>query len=131
MNLNPGSDDAFTDDDSSVFEGDIDAIAAVGLTVGCNPPANDNYCPGDSVTRAQWASFVVRALGLTEGAGVDRFIDDGHSIHEENINVLAAAGITAGCNPPANDRFCPDDPVSREQAASFLARALGWRALDA
>lgn len=131
LNLNPGSDDAFTDDDSSVFEGDIDAIAAVGLTVGCNPPANDNYCPGDSVTRAQWASFVVRALGLTEGAGVDRFIDDGHSIHEENINVLAAAGITAGCNPPANDRFCPDDPVSREQAASFLARALGWRALDA
>ncbi|MFP3915767.1 MAG: hypothetical protein ACLFWM_12890, partial [Actinomycetota bacterium] len=38
---------------------------------------------------------------------------------------LAAAGITRGCNPPANDRFCPNEVVSRAQMASFLARALG------
>lgn len=130
LNLSAGSGDAFVDDDGTTFEGDIDAITAVGLTVGCNPPVNDNFCPDDPVTRAQWASFMVRALGLTEAGEVDRFVDDNESIHEEDINQLAAAGITAGCNPPTNDRFCPDDPVSREQAASFLLRALGWRALD-
>jgi hypothetical protein len=38
---------------------------------------------------------------------------------------LASAGITRGCNPPANDRFCPKDRVTREQMAAFLHRALG------
>lgn len=33
--------------------------------------------------------------------------------------------MTSGCNPPANDRFCPDDLVLRGQMASFLGRALG------
>jgi hypothetical protein len=30
-----------------------------------------------------------------------------------------------GCNPPDNDRFCPEGPVTRGQMASFLVRALG------
>ncbi|MGA9595820.1 MAG: hypothetical protein WBV06_06670, partial [Acidimicrobiia bacterium] len=29
-----------------------------------------------------------------------------------------------GCNPPDNTLFCPRDPVTREQMATFLARAL-------
>ncbi|VAV92897.1 hypothetical protein MNBD_ACTINO02-2304 [hydrothermal vent metagenome] len=33
-------------------------------------------------------------------------------------------GITLGCNPPDNDRFCPDNVVTREQMAAFLQRAL-------
>jgi hypothetical protein len=41
------------------------------------------------------------------------------------IESLAAAGITQGCNPPLNDRFCPDKSVTRGQMAAFLARALG------
>lgn len=42
-----------------------------------------------------------------------------------DITWLAGEGITKGCNPPSNDRFCPDDPVTRGQMAAFLARALG------
>jgi S-layer homology domain len=42
-----------------------------------------------------------------------------------DITWLAVAGITKGCNPPSNDRFCPDDPVTRGQMAAFLARVLG------
>jgi hypothetical protein len=38
---------------------------------------------------------------------------------------LATAGVTRGCNPPANDLFCPEDPVTRGQLAAFLRRALG------
>lgn len=37
---------------------------------------------------------------------------------------LAEQGITAGCNPPFGDRFCPDHSVTRGQLASFLVRAL-------
>ncbi|NOX23331.1 MAG: S-layer homology domain-containing protein, partial [Actinobacteria bacterium] len=42
---------------------------------------------------------------------------------EADIAKLAAAGITQGCNPPTNDRFCPDDSVTRGQMAAFLNRA--------
>jgi hypothetical protein len=126
LNLKASADDAFVDDETSIFEGDINAIAAIGITLGCNPPANDAFCPDDTVTRAQWASFMVRALGLTQGGDVDRFTDDDNSVHETDINLIAAAGITLGCNPPDNDQFCPEDTVTRAQAASFFVRAFGW-----
>jgi len=35
------------------------------------------------------------------------FVDDNESIHEASIEAIAAEGITTGCNPPTNDRFCP------------------------
>ena len=115
--------DVFGDDDDSVFEADIERLAAAGITKGCNPPANDRFCPERSVRRAEVAAFLVRALGLTEGAGSDRFGDDDDSIFQTDIERLAAAGITKGCNPPTNDRFCPGDRVTRGQMAAFLHRA--------
>jgi len=121
--LQPVAGDFFSDDDGSVFETEINAIAAFGITVGCGI---DSYCPGDTISRAQWASLLVRALGLTDGGGDDLFTDDNGSVHEQNIDRLATADITKGCNPPANDNFCPADLLRRDQAASFLARALGW-----
>ena len=39
----------------------INAVAAAGITLGCG---TRTYCPADSVTRAQMASFLGRALGL-------------------------------------------------------------------
>ncbi len=39
----------------------IEALAASGVTLGCG---GGNYCPNDSVTRAQMAAFLARALGL-------------------------------------------------------------------
>lgn len=118
------STDFFGDDDGSVFEGDINRLAAAGITRGCNPPANDRYCPDSSVTRGQMAAFMVRAFGYTAGAGADLFGDDDASIFEGDIDRLGTAGITKGCNPPTNDRYCPDRVVSRAEMASFLARAL-------
>ena len=58
----PADPDYFVDDEVSVFEADINAIAAVGITLGCNPPANDMFCPGELVTRGQMAAFLHRAL---------------------------------------------------------------------
>ena len=39
----------------------IEQLAAEGITSGCG---GGNYCPNDSVTRAQMAVFLVRAFGL-------------------------------------------------------------------
>jgi hypothetical protein len=119
---------AFWDDEGNIHEANIDFIAARGITKGCNPPRNDRFCPGDSVTRGQMAAFLVRALGLGDDGGRNWFVDDGDSIFQGDINRLAAAGITKGCNPPRNDRFCPDRRVTREQMAAFLVRAFGYSA---
>lgn len=120
----------FIDTSDSVFEDDIRWLSSTEVTRGCNPPANDRFCPDDHVTRGQMATFLVRALGLQGADGFDYFVDDENSVHEQSINTLALWEITKGCNPPRNDRFCPDDPVLRGQMASFLSRALllvdGW-----
>ena len=122
LGLPPGG--TFVDDNGSVHEGSIEAIAAAEITLGCNPPANDRFCPSESVTRGQMAAFLNRGLGLPT-AVVDQFLDDDSSTFEEDINAIAQAGITLGCNPPDNDRFCPDDSVTRAQMATMLTRALG------
>lgn len=108
---------AFVDDDGSVHEPDINAIAAIGITAGCGPSL---YCPNSSVTRAEMATFLTRGLELMP---IDSgpFGDISSSIHARNINAIAAAGITQGCTPTA---FCPNQAVTREEMASFLARAL-------
>ena len=108
---------AFTDDDGSVHEADINGIAEVGITQGCG---GTNYCPRGGVTRAEMASFLVRAMDLTPQTS-GPFADITNSIHAPNINALATAGITTGCSPNA---YCPDQVVSREQMATFLTRAL-------
>lgn len=58
------------------------------------------------------------------GAG-DLFVDGNGSVFEDDINKLGTAGVTKGCNPPTNDRFCPNGLVKRDEMASFLTRALG------
>ena len=67
------------------------------------------------------ATFLVRALDLPPVDG-NRFADVSGT-HMANINALAEAGITLGCNSDGT-LFCPDDGVTRAQMASFLARAL-------
>jgi len=64
-------------------------------------------------------------MGYTDDGGGNLFVDDDGSMFESSIDRLGAAGVTAGCNPPVNDRFCPDDYVTRGQVAAFLIRALG------
>ncbi len=57
-----------------------------------------------------------------ESINPDRFVDtQGHTFQNASA-WLAAAKVTLGCNPPANDEFCPDSKVTRAQLAAFLKR---------
>jgi hypothetical protein len=114
----------FSDTDASPFVTDIEWLADTGITRGCNPPTNDRFCPEAPVTRGQMAAFLSRAFQLTDSGDIT-FSDTGGSVFSGDIARLAAAGITRGCNPPVNDRFCPDEPVTRGQMAAFLTRAFG------
>ena len=69
------------------------------------------------------ASFLVRALNLDQASSAG-FVDvDPGSVHARAIDALAAAGVTLGCGTDPL-RYCPDEPVTRAQMASFLVRAL-------
>ncbi len=120
LDLPAASSVEFSDDDDSVFEGDIERLAAAGVTKGCSA---DRFCPDAAVTREQMAAFLHRALDdrLTAGDPI-AFTDVVGSTFVDDIAWLSGTGVTKGC---ADDRFCPHDPVTREQMATFLVRALG------
>ena len=61
--LEPSSDDAFSDDAGNVHENDINAVAAADVAQGCG---GRRFCPAPSVTRAQMATFIVAAVDATE-----------------------------------------------------------------
>ena len=89
------STDYFTDDATSIYQIDINRLAAAGITTGCSATT---FCPNANVTRGQMAAFLVRALSLP-AASTDYFSDDNGTTFEHDINALAWAGITTGCSP--------------------------------
>jgi hypothetical protein len=115
--------DAFTDDDESVHETNIDKLAALGVVSGTGEGTFD---PNALVTRGQMASLMVRAvehrldLVLDAGEGVPFSDVEGHT-HEPSIVKAARAGVVSG---RGDDRFDPDATVARDQVASFAVRAL-------
>ncbi len=58
VGVSTGFNDVATDAFAAAF---IKQLVADGITAGCG---NSNYCPNDSVTRAQMAVFLVRAFNL-------------------------------------------------------------------
>jgi hypothetical protein len=117
LDLPAATRDYYTDDEGSIHEPNINALARAGITVGCD---SGRFCPNGTVTRAQMATFLVRALDLPR-ADDDHFTDDEGWTHEANINALAESGITHGCG---STTFCPNGRVTRGQMAAFLHRAL-------
>jgi len=107
----------FTDDDSSLHQFNIGAVAASGLTQGCTATT---FCPKAAVSRGQLAAFLSRALRLPSYSGPDRFHDIAASPQRAEINALAAAGRISGF---PDGSFRSGAPVTREQMATFLARA--------
>ena len=114
--------DAFTDDDGSVHEGSINALAAAGIVDGLG---GGLFAPERSVQRAQVTKFLVRGYeavserSLTSTA--DYFSDDNGTTHEQDINLAAAAGFVEGFEGSA---FAADGLTQRDQMASLLARTL-------
>ena len=117
------SESSFVDVDTGEWWlGHVERLAELEVTKGCKTEPL-RFCPDRFVTRAQMATFLVRAFDLAaaEPAG---FTDTAGNTHEANIDALAAAEVTAGCTTEPL-RYCPGQSVTRAQMATFLARALG------
>lgn len=115
----------FIDDDGNIHEANIEAIAAAGITRGCNPPTNDHFCPDRSVTRAEMAAFIIRALGLEDqmvgyqGTFSDIPADEWYTPY---VETLAQRGITTGYS---DGTYRPGNEVSRAEMAVFIVRSFG------
>jgi hypothetical protein len=57
--------------DSNEFHGSIAWLKDNGVTIGCNPPANTEFCPEDNVSREQMAAFMRRFAGTLGNAGAN------------------------------------------------------------
>ncbi len=114
----------FDDIDGSIFHDDIVWLHDEGITDGYNLPDGNLFCPQDPVTRGEMAAFIARTLGLTDQRD-DPFTDDDGSTFEDDIEKLAAAGVTRGCNA-AGTLFCPDAEMTRGEMAAFVVRAFGY-----
>src|SRR5690606_6346410 len=64
---------------------------------------------------------MLTATAATAAVAGFKDVPDDHLFATE-IEWLAGHDITRGCNPPANDMFCPDCYVTRGQMAAFLYR---------
>lgn len=111
---------AFSDVDGTTHEEAILALADLGVLTG---RSRERFAPHEPVTRGAAASTVARALEVA-GSGLSErprhaFADEGET-HARAIGALADLGVVAGTT---SRRFATDEPVTRGQAATLLARA--------
>ena len=98
----------------------VERLADLGVTAGCaTEPAR--FCPYGTVTRAQMATFLVRAFDLPSGPPAG-FGDVEGGVHATHIDALAVSGITSGCNTQPF-LYCPRRDTTRGEMATFLTRA--------
>jgi SH3-like domain-containing protein len=81
----------FTDDDGTVYEAEINRLAAAGIVSSCQPFTSE-FCPEGPMLRGQIAAWLVRAFDLP-AATQDYWEDDNGSTFEADINSITAAGI--------------------------------------
>ncbi|MFA9446046.1 phosphodiester glycosidase family protein [Egicoccus sp. AB-alg6-2] len=105
----------------TTHEASISRLAAARVISGTS---TTTFNPTGSVTRAQTASMLARALNYARGAELpaarDTFIDDNHiEAHEANIDRLAHQGVIGGTG---GYNYGPDQPVTRGAMASLIMR---------
>ena len=105
---------------------DVGVLFDLRITTGTSP---STYSPSSDVTREQMAAFLARLWRLfrpdAESVDSTPFGDvDEASFAFDDVRLLWELGITTGTSPT---RYSPDQQVTREQMAAFLARI--WRAM--
>jgi hypothetical protein len=113
----------FTDVDGADWYYDaVQEVASRGITFGCGD--GTAFCPESSSSRAAAAVFVRRAFALASSTAASSSFVDVAADHWAFGAIEAAygAGYTQGCAATPL-KYCPDDMMTRAEAAVFFARA--------
>ncbi|WHY30051.1 S-layer homology domain-containing protein [Bacillus wiedmannii] len=101
----------------------INSMAAKGIIVGIG---DGLFGFGNDVTRAQVATFMVKAKGIEAGSTKTPFTDvPESSIYAKFIAAAEANKIMAGLG---DNKFGPDEKLTRAQMAQLLVNAYGFKA---
>lgn len=105
------------------LEGEMRATIERGIMAGYGPGV---FAPNDPVTRAQFATFLARALDLP--AGESNFTDVSESyILRDGISRAASAGLVSGY---PDNIFKPEERITREQMAALIDRSLDYKGIE-
>ena len=104
----------------------IEQLSLEGITSGCG---GGNYCPANSVTRAQMAVFLLKTKNGSSyspppATGIFADVPVG-SFAANFIEALYNQGITGGCSASPL-LYCPNNPVLRQQMATLLVKTFGF-----
>jgi len=92
-----------------------------------NGMGNGTFSPNSTMTRAQFCTIVVKALGLTPKA-VSVFLDvAGSSWYAPYVGTASVKGIVNGVG---DGKFAPDGTITRQEAAVMVMRAAKVLGLD-
>ena len=102
----------------------IEALAARGIIDG---KSDGNFDPDGSMTRAEFATIVVRALGLTP-ADTGAFADVASTAwYAPYVGAASTYGLINGVG---EGRFNPDGTITRQEAAVLVSRAAALCGMD-
>jgi N-acetylmuramoyl-L-alanine amidase len=96
------------------------ALALKGIVEGRQ---DGSFGPDDSLTRAQMAVFLTRALGLAESPGQPFFDVNATDWFAGAVGALYQKGLIQGTSPIT---FSPGRSISRQQAVTLVMRSLGF-----
>lgn len=107
----------FTDIVNCTGKAEIELLAERGII---NGKTAESYDPQATMTRAEFATIVVNALGLPEKYGM-KFVDvDDNEWYAPYIKTASHYGIIKGVS---NNEFNPQGTITTEEAAAMVERA--------
>jgi hypothetical protein len=120
----PSTGTAFSDVSASYWGYDaISSLSSKGIVSGY---PDGTFLPDASITRAEFATMLAKALRLNTNGTTGTFTDvTAGAWYYGSVNATASAGLVSG---PGDNLFAPTAPVYREQMAVMVAKALGNKA---
>ena len=118
----PGT--TFSDIKNHANKAAIEALASRGIINGMS---KDTFAPNKTMTRAEFAAIVTRALGLP-AKDTKAFTDVPSS--KWYAGYIGAANSSGIVNGVGGGKFNPDGTITRQEAAAMVARAAKLCGLD-
>ena len=117
------SDNGYSDIAGEKCEGAVNVLSALGVIDGYE---DGTYRPDTTISRAELTKIVVTALGVADyaSATTSSYTDMANAQwavpyveYAKNLNLVEGYG---------NGKFGPSDPITYEQAATLIVRAIGY-----
>jgi hypothetical protein len=110
--------------DNEYYSEPVNVLSGLGVIGGFT---DGTYRPDSEVTRAQMATMIVNALGMTVTGKSDTKFSDVKASHWASgfINYAASVGFIAGY---PDGTFKPEQQVTYDQALTMIVAALGYKA---